>query len=172
MTAIMIFVGIVAVLIAVIVLAAVPVRHAEAVASGFTWYRSVQIDGLVWVKRKSRQKPSGEVRNLKVRHAYDDDRRRYTYQTREWRKKRTVSDSGRSQASARWPQYELGKDEKFRERHESYTATFTSEDGRDYTANVPFDRWESLEEGAGYRLGRSAFGSVRTFTPVRPLRNH
>ena len=50
-------------IIAAIVLLAVPVRHAEAVANGFSWHWSVRVGTRVWVGKKSKRKPIGELGN-------------------------------------------------------------------------------------------------------------
>ena len=60
MTAVLVLIGIVVVIIAAIVLLAVPVRHAEAVANGFSWHWSVRVGTRVWVGKKSKRKPIGE----------------------------------------------------------------------------------------------------------------
>lgn len=170
MAAIFILAGVAAVVVVVIVLVAVPVRHVEAVATSFAWRRSVRIGTRVWVKRRSRRKPrtSNEVRNLVVQNADDPKELRYTYQERVWRYARTVSDSGSGQDTVRDPQYTLMGNQEARGKQESYEARFFSERDGYYRARIRFAQWKSLQAGATYRLGRSAFGRVRTVKPVRP----
>jgi len=158
---ILVLVGIVVVVIVAIAGFTVPARHAEAVANEFSWQRTIRIAARVWVEKKSKRKPPGEVRNVEVHNAEDADNRYYTYEKREWRNERRVKRTGRTQADVQWPPYELGMDEQVRSRREWYKATFASEEGKRYTAKVRFLRWTALEKGVKYRLGRSAFGSVR-----------
>jgi hypothetical protein len=112
MTAIFVLVGIVALVIAVIVLVAAPLRRGEAVARAFAWRRSVRIGTRVWVKRESKRNPSGVVRNVRVQNGGDAGRRRYTYEEQVWRNMGTVVASGRSTTDVLWPRYVLGKDEE------------------------------------------------------------
>jgi hypothetical protein len=92
MTAVLVLIGIVVVIIAAIVLLAVPVRHAEAVANGFSWRWSTRVGTRVWASKKSKRKPFGEVRNVRLHNAGDADNRYYTYEKLGWRNKRHVRD--------------------------------------------------------------------------------
>lgn len=166
MTAVLVLIGIVVVIIAAIVLLAVPVRHAEAVANGFSWRWSVRVGTRVWASKKSKRKPFGEVRYVQVHNAGDADNRYHTYEKRVWRNKRRVKDSGQSQASLRMPSYVLRGEEQIRGTRERYKVAFASEEGRRYTAKVHLGQWRSLQKGMTYRLGRNVFGSVRTVKPV------
>lgn len=166
MTAVLVLTGIVVVIIAAIVLLAVPVRHAEAVANGFSWHWSVRVGTRVWVGGKSKRAPSGQVRYLEIHTAGDGGNRYYTYEKRVWRNKRRVKDSGQSQVSLRMPGHVLRGEEQIRGGREWYKVAFASEEGRSYTAKVHLGKWRSLQKGVTYRLGRNVFGSVRTVKPV------
>jgi hypothetical protein len=166
MTAVLVLIGIVVVIIAAIVLLAVPVRHAEAVANEFSWHWSVRVGTRVWVGKKSKRTPSGQVRYLQVHNTGDADDRYYTYEKRVWRNKRRVKDSGQSQASLRMPGSVLRGEEQIRGTREWYKVAFASEEGRRYTAKVHLGKWRSLHKGVTYRLGRNVFGRVRTVKPA------
>jgi hypothetical protein len=114
MTAVLVLTGIVVVIIAAIVLLVVPVRHAEAVANGFSWHWSVRVGTRVWVGKISRRNPSGRVRYLQVYSAGGTGKRRYVYEKLVWRNKRRVKDSGQSQASLRMPGHVLRGEEQIR----------------------------------------------------------
>lgn len=114
MTAVLVLIGIVVMIVAAIVLLAVPVRHAEAVANGFSWHWSVRVGTRVWASKKSKRKPFGEVRNVQVHNGGDADNRYYTYEKRVWRNKRRVKDSGQSQAGLRTPGSVLRGEEQIR----------------------------------------------------------
>jgi hypothetical protein len=163
MTAILVLAGVLVVAVAVIVLVAVPVRHVEATVSVFAWHRTVRIGTRVWVKRQSRRKPSGPVRNVEIRNGSDPARRFYAYEEQVWRKMRKAGISGNRQDGVRSPPYTLGKGEEVRRKSESYRVTFVSEEGRSYAASVSFHEWQCVTRGVKYRLGRNAFGVVRTF---------
>ncbi len=165
MTAVLVLTGIVVVIIAAIVLLAVPVRHAEAVANGFSWHWSVRVGTRVWVGKMSKR-PSGKVRYVHIHTTGDGGKRYYTYEKRVWRNKRRVKDSGQSQASLRMPSSVLRGEEQIRGGREWYKVAFASEEGRRYTAKVHLGKWRSLQKGVTYRLGRNVFGSVRTVNPV------
>jgi hypothetical protein len=169
MTAILILAGVAVVIVATVVLVAVPVRHVEAVAESFTWRRSVRIGTRVWVKKRSRRKPrtSNETRNLVVQNADDPKKVRYLYEERVWRYTRTASASGSDQETVHDPQYTLIANQEARGKQASYQARFFSERDGHYTARVRFAYWKSLRAGATYRLGRNAFGRVRTVKPAR-----
>jgi hypothetical protein len=62
MTAVLVLTGIVVVIIAAIVLLAVPVRHAEAVANGFSWHWSVRVGTRVWEEFEAAAIRQGPVR--------------------------------------------------------------------------------------------------------------
>lgn len=113
MTAVLVLTGIVVVIIAAIVLLAVPVRHAEAVANGFSWHWSVRVGTRVWVGKMSKR-PSGKVRYVHIHTTGDGGKRYYTYEKRVWRNKRRVKDSGQSQASLRMPSSVLRGEEQIR----------------------------------------------------------
>jgi hypothetical protein len=166
MTAVLVLTGIVVVIIAAIVLLTVPVRHAEAVANGFSWHWSVRVGTQVWVGNHSRRPPSGKVRYVQVYTSGGTGKRHYTYEERVWRNKRRVKDSGQSQASLRMPGSVLRGEEQIRGGREWYKVAFASEEGRGYTAKVHLGTWRSLQKGVMYRLGRNVFGSVRTVNPV------
>lgn len=170
MTAILVLIGIGVVIVAAIVLVAVPVKHADGVAKDFYWRRSVHIGTRAWVMRKSKRRPrsSADVRNVEVHNADEADKLHHTYEQRVWRNMRTVPTSGHGQESVRDPLYTLGKDEAVRRSSALYQATFVSETGTRYDAKVKFARWKSLTKGKNYRLGRNTFGRVRTITPGRP----
>jgi hypothetical protein len=166
MTAVLVLTGIVVVIIAAIVLLAVPVRHAEAVANGFSWHWSVRVSTRVWVGKSSRRPPSGKVRYVQIYIAGGTGKRRYVYEKLVWRNRRRVKDSGQSRASLRMPGSVLRGEEQIRGGREWYKVAFASEEGRRYTAKVQLGKWRSLQKGMTYRLGRNVFGSVRTVKPV------
>jgi hypothetical protein len=166
MTSVLVLTGIVVVIIAAIVLLAAPVRHAEAVANGFSWRWSVRVGTRVWVGKISRRNPSGRVRYLQIYTAGGTGKRYHTYEKLVWRNKRRVKDSGQSQASLRMPGDVLREGEQIRGGREWYKVAFASEEGRRYTAKVHLAKWRSLQKGVTYRLGRNVFGSVRTVNPV------
>jgi hypothetical protein len=170
MTAVLILVGIVVVTISTIILVAVPVRYMEAVAKDFRWRRSVQIGTRVWVNKRGKRQPktSSDIRNVTVLNAGGAGNPRYTYEKRVWRNMRSVSISGRGQATVREPSYTLGRSEEVRSRHDSYEARFVSEEGGHYSAKIQFARWKLLKANARYRLGRNTFGRVRTIKPAKP----
>lgn len=170
MTAIFILAGIAVVIIGTIVLVTVPVTHAEVVARGFPWRKSVHIGARVWVKKKSkrRPKPSADVRSVEVHNADDPKKIRYTYEQRLWRDMRSVHASGRGQENVRDPEYTLAGNEEVRRRTELYEAEFVSGEGGRYCAKVRVAQWRLLTEGAKYRLGRNSFGYVRTIKPAKP----
>jgi hypothetical protein len=136
MTAVLVLIGIVVVIIAAIVLLAMPVRHAEAVANGFSWRWSVRLGTRVWVGKNSKRAPSGKVRYVQVYNTGDAGKRYYTYEKRLWRNKRRVKDSGLSQAGLRMPGHVLRGEEQIRGGREWYKVAFASEEGRRYTAKV------------------------------------
>jgi len=169
MTAIFISVGIALVVVAAITAVVVPVRRVDAVVSEFFWRRTLLIGTRVWVKRTSKRKPTGDVRNVEVRHAADPERRRYTYEERVWRKMRRVEESRHSQDGVRWPLHILGRDEEIRKRKELYKVTFRSAEGRRYMRKMRrFGEWQALRKGPKYQLGRNAFGAV---VAIRPAKN-
>jgi hypothetical protein len=173
MPATLILVGIVIVVIATIVLVAVPVKHVEAVAREFYWRRIVHIGRRVWVKRKSKRqpKPSVDIRNVAAQNADDPSKLHYTYEERVWRNMRTAPATGRRQTPLRDPLYTLGRDEEVRGTTDSYEARFVSAEGRRYRAKVRLAQWNQLKGGAKYRLGKNALGHVRTVKPPRPAVN-
>ena len=166
MTTVLILIGTVVVIIAAIVLLAVPVRHAEAAANGFSWRWIVRVGTRVWVSKKSKRKPFGEVRYMQVHNAGDAGNRYYTYEKRVWRNKRRAKGSGQSHASLRMPGCVLRGEEQIRGTRERNKVAFASEEGKRYTAKVSLGKWRSLQKGVTYRLGRNVFGSVRTVKPV------
>jgi len=167
---ILILVGIAVIIIGTIFLVTMPVRHVQAVARDLRWRTSVRIGTRVWVRKKSkrRPRPSIDIRNVEVQNADDPDKLRYTYEKRTWRNMRSVSASGSSRETVREPEYTLGRDEEVRGRSALYKARFVAEEGGSYSAQVRFARWKLLNEGAKYRLGRNAFGRVRTIKPAKP----
>ncbi|HET7015102.1 MAG TPA: hypothetical protein VFI65_14390 [Streptosporangiaceae bacterium] len=167
MTVLYLVLGIV-VIIAVIVGVVVPVRRVDAVVSGFFWRRTLLIGTRVWVKRTSKRKPTGDVRNVEVRNAADPERRRYTYEERVWRKMRKVEESRPTQDGVRWPLHILGKDEEIRKRKELYKVTFSSTEGRRHAKKMRrVSEWQSLRKGLKYQLGRNAFGAVVAIRPAK-----
>jgi|ERR1700689_1082867 hypothetical protein len=170
MTAIVIFVGIVAVVISTFVLVVVPVRHVDAVARDFPWRRSVRIGTRAWVRKGSKRQPKAsiDIRNVRIQNADDPKKRRYTYEARVWRNMRRVTASGLSHATVRDPEYELGRNEEVRGKEALYQARFVSEESRHYSAKMRLTRWTSLKAGRKYRLGRNTFGRVRTIKPAKP----
>src|SRR6185437_16657412 len=123
--------------------------------------RTLLIGTREWVKRTSKRKPTGEVKNVEVRNADDPERRRYTYEERVWKKMRRAEESRHTQDGVRWPLHILGKDEEIKKRKELYKVTFRSAEGRRYTKKMRrIDRWQSLRKGPKYQLGRNAFGVV------------
>ncbi|MBV9795293.1 MAG: hypothetical protein JO016_15290 [Actinobacteria bacterium] len=153
---------------AAIVLYTLPVRHTEAQAKRFQWSRIVQISTRSWVKKKSKQEPSGEIRNLVIKHANEPEQRSYRYEEAKWHKSRKPTKSGYGQSNLEWPAYTLRKDEKVHWRREVYQATFAAEAGRHYTKTLGFERWQTLRTDQRYRLGRNVFGRVRTIRPAPP----
>jgi hypothetical protein len=166
MMAVLVLTGLVVVIIAAIVLLAVPVRHAEAVANGFSWHWSVRVGTRVWVGKTSMRAPSGKIRYLQVYSAGGTGKRHYSYEKLVWRNKRRVKDSGQSQASLRMPGDVLRGEEQIRGGREWYKVAFALQEDRRYTARVHLGKWRSLQKGVTYRLGRNVFGSVRTVKPV------
>jgi hypothetical protein len=171
MTAIFILAGIVVVVVAAIVAVTVPVRRADVAVSEFSWSRTLLIGTRVWVRRRSKRRPSssaGTIRNVEERKGADPSRRHYTYEEQVWRKMRRVPGSGRSQGDVRWPPHVLGKDEQIRKKKQSYKVTFTSDAGRRHVKKMRhIGPWQSLQKGARYELGRNAFGAVRTINPAK-----
>ena len=160
--AVIFLISVVVAVIAVIVLVIAPVRHTEAVARRFYWSRVVQPCSRRWVKRRSKKKPTGEVRHLVVKNANDPERRRYVYEEAVWRNTQRLEKSGYSQDNVQWPMFSPRPDEKVRRRRAVYKATFTAEAGHSCTAKIRFERWQALRQDQRYRLGRNAFGRVRS----------
>ena len=170
--AILILISIVALIIATIVLVTVPVRHVDAVASGFYWQRTAYLATAVWIRKKTKQepRPSAGIRNVEVQFPEDPEKRRYTYEKRVWRRRRSSPASGSDQRNVHDPHYTLARNEEKIRESELYRASFVADTGVRYSASLSYAKWRMLRKGQNYRLGRNSFGQVRTVKPASPRR--
>lgn len=71
-----------------------------------------------------------------------------------WRKQRTEKAQGQgAQPAPQWPQVRLGRTgnalgaEREGSRRETYTLSLAGNDGKPYTCNVPFQKWQAVSDG-------------------------
>jgi hypothetical protein len=165
--------------LAVLLLTAVPWRHADATARDFSWRRRIDISQQVWVRTTgSSAPPPPSARNVRktqrlVPHTTSTAMRAngwsstsyrpetvYSYEVPQWQRARTVTAAGEGQAGVRWPACDLKENEREGRKAETYRAAFESTAGKRYTARLSEAAWLSLKAGTSYPLKLNALGRV------------
>jgi hypothetical protein len=170
----------------------------DAVVVALSWRRTVVVEQGRWESRRTAWKPHGkDVRNLKTVHKVEADlvfnvhdhspnrgmgvqprtRSRevmekhtyFEYEEFSWHRYRSFSARGEDTADVRWPEYDLGPDQRISERREAYRAKFSAgaaDDGDGYTAELDQATWQALKAGMRCRLRLGALsGEVKQVVP-------
>ena len=170
--------------------------HADVVVTALSWRRTVVIEQGRWQSRRTDWKPHGDgVRNIRTvrvvepdlifdthtdrgggsarrsgSHEVMDKHTYFEYEEFGWHKYRSFSAQGDSLADVRWPEYDLGPDQRVSERREAYRAKFSAggEDSEDeYAAELDEATWWSLKAGLRCRLKVSTLsGEVKQVIPA------
>ena len=167
-------------------------RPVQAQVTGVAWSRVVQLERQEWVAKRSSWVPSDGVRNVEkhtesyvatVTHTTPGSpgangmpgppttstrieprvRVYYTFEALEWHKGATLRAAGTSQDSVAWPEYELGPNDRVRDKKESYSATFSVGD-KSYQTTLPEQEWRALPPGVSCQLTLGLFGGVKKVT--------
>ena len=84
---------------------------------------------------------------------------KYTYTIWRWRAVRTerLRDTG---TAPRWPEPNLGPDEREGRRDEAYTVLFTDTQGKHYTHETTQGEWETFAVGQRLTVRTNALGTI------------
>ena len=171
-------------------------RPVDALVTAVTWTRTVQLERLEWVAKRSDWGPPDGARNVKqhtetywasptdpmppgaptmtggpgagVSPTRTELRTRvyYTYEAQVWHKGRSLQASGGGHGDVKWPDYTLEPGERARDRRETYSVIFTAED-KQYEKTFPEQEWRAFSPGDACHLGLGLLGGVKDVTPVR-----
>jgi hypothetical protein len=171
-------------------------RSVDALVTAVTWSRTVQLERLEWVAKRSDWGPPDGARNVKqhtetywasptdpvspsgptmtggpgagVSPTRTELRTRvyYTYEAQVWHKGRSLQASGYGGGDAKWPDYTLEPGERVRDRRETYSVTFTAGD-KQYEKAFPEQEWRAFAPGDACHLSLGLLGGVKNATPVR-----
>jgi hypothetical protein len=171
-------------------------RSVDALVTAVRWSRTVQLERLEWVAKRSDWGPPEGARNVKqhtetywasptdpvspsaptmtggpgagVSPTRTELRTRvyYTYEAQVWHKGRSLQASGYGGSDAKWPDYTLQPGERVRDRRETYSVTFTAGD-KQYEKEFPEQEWHAFAPGDACHLSLGLLGGVKNATPVR-----
>ena len=162
-------------------------RHADAVVVELTWRRAVEFDDIEWVTVRSQSRPPDTARNVRVHTEQhlesvqvgvnpngspenmmeSRSQRVYEFELERWSPGRVIAEEGSDQSGVRWPEYELGPNERVHKKSETYTAVFALGDsGKEHEAKLDEATWRSLEKGSPYHLELGMLGHVHTVEPA------
>src|ERR1700742_3233748 len=149
--------------------------QADATVTAMAWSRTVELEVLVWVPKRSSWVPSDDVRNVQkhtesywatvtdsqpgapdstgipgptVSSVRSELRTRvyYTFEAHQWRRGQKAAASGSGPQDVHWPDTPLGPGERVMSRHESYTLTLAA-DGKQHEASLPEGEWRGFTAG-------------------------
>jgi hypothetical protein len=171
-------------------------RQVDVVVTALSWRRTVVIEQGRWQSRRTDWKPHGDgVRNIRTvrvvepdlifdthtdrrggsarqsgSHEVMDKHTYFEYEEFGWHKHRSFSAQGDSPADVRWPEYDLGPDQRVSERREAYRAKFSAagDDSEDeYAAELDEATWRTLKAGLRCRLKVGTLsGEVKQVIPA------
>jgi hypothetical protein len=166
-------------------------HHVDAVATAFSWTRTVDTEQQQWVGRRSEWKPAEEARNVQ-RHqeshwetvtewqpgppgagglpGIQQPQARQELRTRTFYTYEALKAAGADRNDVHWPPYSLAPGERLRGKSETYSATFTLPDkqvpDKQYEAALDEAQWRALTLGATYRLTLGLLGGVHEVAPI------
>jgi hypothetical protein len=167
----------------------------DAVVVALSWSRTVVVEQGRWESRRTAWKPphGKNVRNLKTvqkveadldfrvhdhaqkmgtqqRSTTRESMEKHTYFEYEefsWHKHRSFSARGDTPDDVRWPDYDLGPDQRVSEQREAYRAKFSAGAADDYTVELDQATWQALKVGMRGRLKLGALsGEVKQVIPA------